>query len=502
MLCIYIQTRRSMSSAIDFDVNNYTVLEIFDMFKLNSSTCSAREVADRAQQLANDLSDHSDAALFIYQCREKLDHFVRDRIKPYNSDIISQNNEYQSRENRNNRNNGNNGNNTLQLNYSTNPTNYDAFHRESVVHDAGEYAKRNIAQVTNTYDYKFPTGVLNPIERRVIKRLLSMDTLFRMNYINTPSTNASWVLPYPVENVVSMKIASVQIPNMWYAFSDAIKSNRFTVMITGLNVAPYDPTEVYTNDIVIPEGNYLSDEFMECMNNLFKNTANGMEFFQFAISSHTSKTMIFVNSATLTCATSPDFEYVVIFDDPVKYNKYLKNGCIYSDCDIQRIKDEHEKEYYNANIKAISRSAGWMMGFKQLAYRRTWQNERVDMISQVPITTYHAFLESESSYGSSIWNYLYVDVDDYNKNFITNSIIAQTGDSYLGFNILGRITVSSGQLTIINDNAGDMIFKMREYLGPVRLEKLTIRLLDKFGNVIHLNGNDYSIALELQVLYN
>jgi hypothetical protein len=39
-------------------------------------------------------------------------------------------------------------------------------------------------------------------------------------------------------------------------------------------------------------------------------------------------------------------------------------------------------------------------------------------------------------------------------------------------------------------------------LGPVRLEKLTIRLLDKFGNVIHLNGNDYSIALELQVLYN
>jgi hypothetical protein len=120
----------------------------------------------------------------------------------------------------------------------------------------------------------------------------------------------------------------------------------------------------------------------------------------------------------------------------------------------------------------------------------------------VPITTYHAFLESESSYGSSIWNYLYVDVDDYNKNFITNSIIAQTGDSYLGFNILGRITVSSGQLTIINDNAGDLIFKMREYLGPVRLEKLTIRLLDKFGNVIHLNGNDYSIALELQVLYN
>ena len=390
------------------------------------------------------------------------------------------------------------------MNYSTHPTNYDAFHRESAVHDGGSstYAKRNIAEVTNTYNYKFPTGVLNPIERRVIKRLLSMDTLFRVNYNVTSSTNASWVLPYPVENVVSMKIASVQIPHMWYAFSESTKSNRFTVMIAGISIAPYDVTEIYTNEIVIPDGNYLSDEFTECMNNLFKNTANGMEFFQFAVNSHNSKCMIFVNNATVTCETSPEFEYVVMFDDPAKYSKHLKNGCMYSDCDIQRIKEEHEKEYYNANIKTISRSAGWMMGFKQLAYRRTWQNERIDMISQVPILKYNAILESESSYGNSIWNYLYVDVDDYNKNFITNSIIAQTGDSYLGFNILGRITVSSGQLTIINDNAGDMIFKMREYLGPVRLEKLSIRLLDKFGNVINLNGNDYSIALELQVLYN
>lgn len=485
-------------SAIDFDARNYSVYEMLDLFKLDSATCTMREVEACAANLTSALSDYPDAPMFIQECREKIGQFIQSRVKPYNKSIISQNNDYKTNETG-----ANNGNNTINLNYSTHPSNYDVYHRESDVHDGGSstYAKRNIAPVTNTYNYKFPTGVLNPIERRVIKRLLSMDTLFRVNYNVTSSTNASWVLPYPVENVVSMKIASVQIPNMWYTFSEANKSNRFTVIIAGLNVAPYDPAEVYTNEIVIPDGNYMSDEFTECMNNLFKNTANGMEFFQFSISAYNSKSMIFVNT-TVTCANSPDLEYVVMFDDVNKYNKYLTNGCIYSECDIQRIKDEHEKEYYNNNIKTISRTAGWMMGFKQLVYRRTWQNELVDMISQVPITTYHAYLESESSYGSSIWNYLYVDVDDYNKNFITNSIIAQTGDSYLGFNILGRITVSSGQLTIINDNAGDMIFKMREYLGPVRLEKLSIRLLDKFGNVINLNGNDYSIALELQVLYN
>lgn len=489
----------SSAAVIDFDVGNYTVYEIFDMFKLDSATCNMQEADSCANQLATALIQHQDAAHFINQCREKIRQFIQGRVKPYHQSIISQNSDYHP-----NVNESPSEKNTINLNYSTHPSNYDAFHRDSDLHDGGSstYAKRNIAPVTNTYNYKFPTGVLNPIERRVIKRLLSMDTLFRMNYNSTPSTNASWVLPFPVENVVSMKIASVQIPNMWYAFSEAAKSNRFTVIITGLNISSYDPTEVYTNEIVIPDGNYLTDEFIECMNNLFKNTANGMEYFQLSINAYNSKTIIHVNQTILTMEMNPDFEYVIMFDHANKYNKYLTNGCIYSECDIQRIKDEHEKEYYNSNIKTISRTAGWMMGFKQLVYRRTWEAQHIDLIGQVPIRTYYGFLESESSYGNSIWNYLYVDVDDYNKNFITNSIIAQTGDSYLGFNILGRITVSSGQLTIINDNAGDMIFKMREYLGPVRLEKLTIRLLDKFGNVINLNGNDYSIALELQVLYN
>ena len=487
-----------MSSVIDLDVGNYTVYEIFDMFKLDSATCNMQEVDACASNFLTALADHPDATVFIQQCREKIGQFIQSRVKPYHKSIISQNNDYPNSQAHNN------NNNTINLNYSTRPSNYDAFHRTSEVHDGGSstYAKRNIAQVTNTYDYKYPTGVINPIERRVIKRLLSMDTLFRVNYNLTASTNASWVLPYPVENVVSMKIASVQIPNMWYSFCEANKSNRFTVIITGLNIPPYDPAEVYTNEIVIPDGNYLTDEFVECMNNLFKNVANGMEFFQLSINLYNSRTLIHINQTILTMEMNPDFEYVVMFDDMNKYNKYLSNGCIYSECDIQRIKEEHEKEYYNANIKTISQTAGWMMGFKQLVYRRTWENQYIDMIGQSPFVTFYALLQSESSYGSSIWNYLYVDVDDYNKNFITNSIIAQTGDSYLGFNILGRITVSTGQLTIINDNAGDMIFKMREYLGPVRLEKLTIRLLDKFGNVINLNGNDYSIALELQVLYN
>ena len=488
-------------SQLDLDVSNYTDAEIFRLFHLDPTKCTMSEadacISDSLYQLAdypNELT--GEYVRFFMQCKDKMTRTIGERTKAYSKPAVTdESHMYRPMQPQQQ-----SPHDTLNINYSTPPNNYDALHRESIVYDGG-FAKQNIVPVTNVHKYKYPVGVLNPIERRVIKRLMSIDTLFRTRYDSTSSTNASWVLPYPVENVISMKIASVQIPNMWYAFSETAKSNRFTVIITGINVSPYTPTEVYTNEIVIPDGNYLSDAFVESMNNLFKNTENGMEFFQVAISSYTSKLMLFQNYSAVNRENSPDMTYIVIFDNPSKYDKYYKT-CIYDECELARLQQQHEKEYYNANIKSISKTAGWMMGFKQPVYRCSWANERIDLISQVPIVTYHAYLEGESSYGSSIWHYIYIDVDDYNKNFITNSIIAQTGDSYLGGTIMGRITVSSGHLTIINDNASDQMFKSRDYLGPIYLEKLTIRLLDKFGNLIDLNDNDYSIALELHILYN
>ena len=491
-----------MSQQLDLDVNNYTHHEIFALFNLDPSTCTITDadsrISDSLFQLA-DIADSHEYTRFFTQCRDIITRKLGERTKPHNASafsgcatayqpLMSQQQQQQ-------------GPDTLSINYSTPPSNSNAFHRESDVSEGRAYAKRNIAPVINAYNYKFPTGVLNPIERRVIKRLLSMDTLFRTKYDSSSATNASWVLPYPVENVVSMKIASLQIPNMWYAFSEATKTNRFVVSMTGINVAPYVPSQTYLNEIIIPDGNYTAAQFVQIMNNLFQNTQNGMEFFQMTINAYTGKLTISQTYLVVNQTNSPTFTYTVAFDNVSKYDKYYTH-CI-DDTQIEYLQQKHAKEYYNANISSISKTAGWMMGFQQPVYERTWANTFVDSISQVPAITYHAYLTATSAYGNnSIWNYMYVDVDDYNKNFITNSIIAQTGDSYIGVNLLGRIPIGNDELIVINDSGGDTTFKMREYLGPVRLEKLTIRLLDKFGNVIPTNGNDYSIALELQVLYN
>ena len=95
-------------------------------------------------------------------------------------------------------------------------------------------------------------------------------------------------------------------------------------------------------------------------------------------------------------------------------------------------------------------------------------------------------------------------IDDFNKNMITDSITSgnvNNTTSYLGNNILARITVTNSFNSTLNDNASDRIFKTREYLGPIYLKKLNISLLDKYGDYVDLNNNNFSFALELSILY-
>ena len=144
-------------------------------------------------------------------------------------------------------------------------------------------------------------------------------------------------------------------------------------------------------------------------------------------------------------------------------------------------------------------------GFRQPFYevRRLEDSIVVGHNSQFAVQIYNWLLRSETSYGSGIQNYVYLEIDDFNCNYTTNTFYANAmNDTYLGNNIMGRITVSTGMNTIITNTASDQVFKVREYFGPVKLEKMHIRLLNKFGEPVSLNGNDFSFMLELEILYS
>ena len=165
----------------------------------------------------------------------------------------------------------------------------------------------------------------------------------------------------------------------------------------------------------------------------------------------------------------------------------------------------HFKLVFDVNPKSLFKNAGWMLGFRKKDYVVSIDNFFVDGISyENKLLTYKGYIESESSYGSGINDYIFLEVNDFNKNFTTNTLtsLLMSDNSYIGNNILARISVNNSYYHIINNNAGDNVFKQRDYFGPVNIEKLSFRLLNKFGEVINLLDNNYSFALEFTTLYS
>ena len=46
-----------------------------------------------------------------------------------------------------------------------------------------------------------------------------------------------------------------------------------------------------------------------------------------------------------------------------------------------------------------------------------------------------------------------------------------------------------------------LMVNKRAYFGPVSIERLRVRLVDNRGNLINLNGRDWSITLKVKQLY-
>ena len=359
-----------------------------------------------------------------------------------------------------------------------------------------------------TKNSDFFPSMMNPIEKRIVTKLICIDTLFRQNYYNTKSTDFIYTLPDSINNVVEMKLIALEIPNIWFNISNENHNNQFTVDISNVCITDqsgnlldnmgnitFFANTFFTNykfTIAIPDGNYSDATFQECINNIFHNTliddlnqpTIALRFLNITIGGYSTKnTIIRANSANpLPCPYdstsvyySPDFSFTVNFNT---------------------LSDQ---------LRPLYKNLGWIMGFRKINYEVSRNNTYISYSdSSQNVVNYKGYLKSEAAFTASTNNYIFIEVDDYHNNFTTDAIISMNksnGTAYMGQNIMARITITSGPNTIVNDNAADKIFKKREYFGPVRLEKMKFRILNRFGDVLNLNKMDYSMVFEIKQLY-
>jgi len=315
----------------------------------------------------------------------------------------------------------------------------------------------------------------------------SIDTIFRDNYENTISTDFSFNLPYPIEKVVSIRISAMELPNVWRSFSELDRTNEFKITVYNfyqLNLETSSMDLILEREFVIkiPSGNYTSLNFENMMNAYFLNIGKGLEYLVCNIDQITTKT------------TFRAFSYT---DDGTNLDPFDPTNTVYYSPSFYFTLD------FSLDDESIPiyKKIGWMLGFKKEKYTIDVSNQYIavglpNLNNQ--LITYYAYIDSESSYGSSVYPYVYLDIDEFQQNNRNDSLYHFIG-SNLQFtnNALARISVSSSQNTIIIDNGSDTVFKKRNYIGPITIDKLHIKLLNRFGDVIDLLGNDFSFILEI-----
>lgn len=315
-------------------------------------------------------------------------------------------------------------------------------------------------------------GVINPIERRIITKVLSIDSIYRENYFSTNSNSFTIELASPLNNVINMKLVSLELPRMWYTISSELGNN--TMKIALYNMVDY-PDNVQT--ISLPSGKYQNEVLVTMMNNYFTNIGMGLNYLRFNVNITSSKAMFYVKS-------DPTIDTIL---------PYVSTNAHYS-----------PNFYYTIefNYDMDEDSFGKYMGYNLPFYKGVKTNTYTDNFFLTPAVIYYGIISGECSCGIAIENYIFVDINDYNKNFNTNTIMSQYNKSFIGNNILGRVSLNSSPDILLLNNPSDFNFKTREYYGPVKIRKLHITLLNKKGKPINILNNDYSLSLEFNILYS
>lgn len=323
------------------------------------------------------------------------------------------------------------------------------------------------------------TNTLNQIERKYTTKNVCIDSFFKKN---GTTSDFLYAFKTTLSNVVSLELKYIEIPNLWYGISSAKGNNIFKISLYNVSLLLGYTTQTYT--ITIPDGNYTSSSFESCINNYFRSLGGGLNYILFYINSLTSKCIFRVADSNID-STNEYVEYP--FDPTSQY--YSQNFYFTVNFEMEDI------------TKPMVRSLGWYLGFRETSYTLTSDNQHTTYIDSTEVVTYKCFLTGDSTYGNTVDNYFFLSVEDYNNNFSSNLIISENENSYLGSSILARIPIMVSSTEILTVNFLDNQTNKREYFGPVSIEKIRIKLIDRYGALLECNSTDWSICIVVKQLY-
>ena len=309
-------------------------------------------------------------------------------------------------------------------------------------------------QVVYSQDTTYVPGMMNPIDRRTLSRCLSIDTRFRQNPYQTSSADFTVNIPNKIQKVLSIECNSFEIISRGIPNVSPSLGNHFL----HVSISTYDEQD-HCNMFVLPTGHYNLTLLIETFNHLF------------SLQKH-----------------SP-FLFLIMKLDPLNSGKVL----LYVDDKHPEFSDQikHVSLDFNKNETGMFDKTqdyfskmGRMLGFTKKVYTgdKSYMSETIaNPYLCIP--------------------YFYLAIEDF-QNRSSHSFEPAFSQINTPQSIIARIVPQKAEESEdIVQQPLKIVSLPRKYFGPIDLNRLQIRLLDSYGQVIDMNYNDYSFCLLIETIY-
>lgn len=273
-------------------------------------------------------------------------------------------------------------------------------------------------------------------------KYINIDTRFKDDYETNSLSKHNISLTERYTDVRNISLVGTEIPMSYFNISSALGNNAFKMI--------EDTTEEI---VVVPDGEYTSASLVSMINGL--------------ILSHNE---ISINNHTTISHTDGSHSHTqMVFDFSVDASG-------------------------NRSRFGFKSSLGWLLGFRTPTFTFTGTE----------LTNYiNNGLTSSAIANLSGPRYLYLVVDEFTSSGNQSSFVSPLPNSLINKNILARISVSKqdypfGSVMPANLSNGLLVTDIRSYTGKVDIQKLNVQLVNEFGNVIDLNGDDFSFCLKIE----
>lgn len=494
-------------SELDTNIDNWSSADILDLFGLtNPSDSEVEVVADRLISKASEEGNDS-IVTFLEEARSKM---LQQNRKENEEDSFNEQASEQLLDWWHNQTLAQN--NQVQSDKTTSRQN-----KVQTFDDNSHFQmKQETLGVNQVFNVPVAQGSINPTLKNIVERTVIIDSQYRANIfpwatsISEPSypTSFSVDLTETLQNVISMELYSVQFPKTWDNISGFIGNNCF---------AKYSGDTLHYT--AMPDGYYKSPQtFVDIFNNHSNNV------YHLDMSYNEIKNRIGIKSL------GQEITKIIWYDGENTPNDSSCNACV-------------TNSFSNNNL-------GWTLGF-----RKDYDTNTDSLTSDISQNDY-TWAEAAPSLNGP--QYLLLSLDDYNHNRLNKGIIGTnitankldmpkytscnnlTSDASgktiavmaaprqltraqlftinkinesrkekksrnaapTTNNILGVIPVGNdphgSTVTILGES---MASNSREYFGPVTIERVGVELQDDKGNLMDLNGTDWSFTFKVKQLY-